>query len=367
MMKHTALGLLLFTLLLLGCGGGSAPDPDPNPGNGNGNGNGNGGNNPPAGPAEIINPQLRAVSDWAYWIQSPDLTALSAAAVDLVVIDYAADGTDATAFTAQQIADLKASGSGKLAICYLSIGEAEDYRYYWGLSDGNPGADWNTSPPAWLGPTNPGWAGNYKVRYWDSAWQQLVIANPGGHPVLGDQPSYLDRIIDVGFDGVFLDIVDGFEYWGPADDGGNGQQASAAADMAAFVAALAAHARSRSAGFIVCQQNGDALLSDDLSMPLSAQQRNTLLSAVDWISVEDVLYQGGLDANNALDPDEYRIALIDAYRSAGEFVSIIDYFDATQPGYSAAAVSDFRQRSLARGWLPYAGPRNLDRLVLDAP
>lgn len=358
MMKYGTL-IMFAVMLLLGCGGGgSAPDPDPNPGNGNGNGNGT----PPPGLAQVINQRLRSVTDWAYWIQSPNLTQLAASDAGLVVIDYAADGTDATAFTTQQIADLKASGTGKLVICYLSIGEAEDYRYYWGLANGNPTADWSANPPAWLGPTNPDWAGNYKVRYWDSEWQQLIIANPGGHPVLGNQPSYLDRIIDAGFDGVFLDIVDGFEYWGPADDGGNGQRSTAAADMAAFVSALAAHARSRDSDFIVCQQNGEALISDELSTPLSAGQRSALLSAVDWISVEDVFYQGNQDANNSLNADEYRIALIDAYRQAGEFVSIIDYFDDTQPGYSAAALSDFRQRSMARGWLPYSGPRALDRL-----
>jgi cysteinyl-tRNA synthetase len=355
MLTHNVLCAIAL-LCLLGCGGGSAPDP------GNGNGNGGGGNNPPPGPTQIINPRLRAISDWVYWIQGPDLSQLAASSAGLVVIDYAADGTDASAFTAQQIADLKASGSGKLVICYLSIGEAEDYRYYWGLQNGNPTADWSANPPVWLGPTNPDWAGNYKVRYWNSEWQQLIIANPGGHPVLGNQPSYLDRVIDAGFDGVFLDIVDGFEYWGPLDDGGNGQQATAAADMAAFVTALAAHARSRDSYFIVCQQNGEALISDELNTPLSASQRSALLSAVDWISVEDVFYQGSLDANNPLDADEYRINLIDAYRSAGEFVSIIDYFDQAAPGYSAAALADFRQRSLSHGWLPYSGSRALDRL-----
>ncbi|MEZ5339114.1 MAG: endo alpha-1,4 polygalactosaminidase [bacterium] len=260
-----------------------------------------------------------------------------------------------TAFSHAQISALQAGG--RIVVCYLSIGEAEDYRFYWGLQDGSPGADWNSNPPAWLGPTNPDWAGNYKVRYWDPQWQQLIIANPGGHPVLGDQPSYLDRIIDAGFDGVFLDIVDGFEYWGPAEDGGTGQRAEAAADMADFLAALAAHARSRDADFIICQQNGEALISAELAQPLDSARRQAVLAAVDWLSVEDVLYQGELDANNPLDPDNYRIGLIDAYRSAGEFVSIIDYFDATEPGYSAAAEADFMSRSLAQGWLPYAGVR----------
>jgi cysteinyl-tRNA synthetase len=136
-------------------------------------------------------------------------------------------GTQASAFTPAQIADLKGSTGTKVVLAYLSIGEAEDYRFYWQLQSGNPGANWTSSPPGWLGPENPDFPGNYKVRYWESEWQRLIIANPGGHPVLGDQPSYLDRILTQGFDGVFLDIIDAFEFFGPPGDGGNGERPSA--------------------------------------------------------------------------------------------------------------------------------------------
>ena len=39
---------------------------------------------------------------------------------------------------------------------YLSLGEAEDYRFYWQPS-------WNSRKPAWLHGENPGWRGNYLV------------------------------------------------------------------------------------------------------------------------------------------------------------------------------------------------------------
>lgn len=308
--------------------------------------------------------RLAAVNDWAYFIQDPDLAALEASAFDLVVIDYSADGSQDGAFARAQIEALKASGSGKLVIAYMSLGEAEDYRFYWGLDHGAPGANWARDPPAWLGPTNPAWAGNYKVRYWDPEWQGVVVHNPGGNAVLGDAPAYLDRILAAGFDGVFLDIVDAYEFWGPGSDGGNGDRPDAATDMATLLTALSTYAHSVDPEFIVCQQNGSSLPSAELSRPLDASHRAAVFDAVDWISVEDVFYRGGRDANNGLEPDSYRIPLIDAYRDAGELVTVIDYFDPAARGYDLAAVDDYFARALAEGWVPTSGPRDLDRLIL---
>ncbi len=91
----------------------------------------------------------------------------------------------------------KANGSKRLVISYLSIGEAEDYRYYWQ-------SKWEAEPPYWLDEENPNWEGNYKVKYWESDWQKIIYGN--------DQ-SYLKRIIDAGFDGAYLDIIDAFEFF----------------------------------------------------------------------------------------------------------------------------------------------------------
>ena len=107
--------------------------------------------------------------------------------------------TDGTPFTAAEVERLKhkANGGKRLVICYLSIGEAEDYRYYWQ-------SEWKRHKPGWLDRENPEWPGNYKVRYWDPAWQEIIC---------GPNDSYLNRILAAGFDGVYLDIVDAFEYF----------------------------------------------------------------------------------------------------------------------------------------------------------
>lgn len=109
-----------------------------------------------------------------------------------------------TSFSAADIESLKEKKGGgrRIILAYMSIGEAEDYRYYWK-------EDWLSSdPPDWLEGENPDWEGNYKVRYWDEDWKGIIF---------GNDDSYLKRILGAGFDGVYLDIIDGFEYFEDLD------------------------------------------------------------------------------------------------------------------------------------------------------
>jgi cysteinyl-tRNA synthetase len=124
------------------------------------------------------------------------VTAVDATRYDVIIMDLYQDDV---AFTSAQIAELqtKPSGARRLVLCYLSIGEAEDYRYYWHSA-------WREGNPSWLEPENPDWTGNYEVRYWDKEWQSIIV---------GNNSSYLQKILNAGFDGVYLDIVDGFEYF----------------------------------------------------------------------------------------------------------------------------------------------------------
>ena len=129
------------------------------------------------------------------------IDAVSATDYDLIIIDcFFSD----QAFSAGEIAQLKTKQNrGKrLVISYLSIGEAEDYRYYWQN-------DWKTNPPDWLEAENPDWEGNYKVKYWDEDWQNIIC---------GTDNSYIKKLLDAGFDGVYLDIIDAFEYFEEIND-----------------------------------------------------------------------------------------------------------------------------------------------------
>ena len=137
----------------------------------------------------IINPE-------AYSSKSDFLDAICSTNYDLVIVDLFFGESPLTATDIARI-KIKDNGAERLVICYMSIGEAENYRYYW--QD-----DWAESSPAWLGQENPDWEGNYKVNYWDPEWQEIIYGN--------DQ-SYAKMILDAGFDGVYLDLIDAFEYY----------------------------------------------------------------------------------------------------------------------------------------------------------
>lgn len=124
------------------------------------------------------------------------INAVTATNYDAVIIDLFINDV---AFTAAEINQLrtKANGGKRLVICYMSIGEAEDYRYYWQPV-------WNSSKPSWMAAENPDWPGNYKVQYWNEDWQELIYKN---------SDSYLSKITSASFDGVYLDIIDAFEYF----------------------------------------------------------------------------------------------------------------------------------------------------------
>lgn len=125
------------------------------------------------------------------------INAITATNYDLVVLDlFFRNRTEFTISEINQIRN-KANGGKRLVFSYISIGEAEDYRYYWQ-------SNWNTTPPNWLDAENPNWTGNYKVRYWEPEWQQIIY---------GNDASYIKRIINSGFDGVYLDLVDAFWYY----------------------------------------------------------------------------------------------------------------------------------------------------------
>ena len=143
---------------------------------------------------------LQDVHSWLYQLQRMNIDSIAASSYDLVVMDYSSDGSADGEFTSSQIQQLK--DTGKIVLSYMSIGEAEDYRYYCQ-------SDWTEGNPLWLGPTNQAWVGNYKVRYWMDGWKSIIMGSPD---------AYLDKIIAAGFDGIYLDIIDAYYFFGPEGD-----------------------------------------------------------------------------------------------------------------------------------------------------
>jgi cysteinyl-tRNA synthetase len=293
------------------------------------------------------------VKSWGYKRHAVDPAEIAASPYDLVVIDYSRNGKDARRFTPAEVKlmQTKPEGGRRIVVAYMSIGEAEDHRFYWmrGWVETAPlrqpygnletkelprGLQTVRIPkliaPSWLGRENEGWRGNYLVRFWSSGWQDLIMHN---------QDSYLSRIISAGFDGVYLDRVDAF--YAIERDSENAKEW-----MVSFVAELATVARQQKADFIVIPQNAEELLGE---------QR--YLTAIDGIAKEDLLYGGERDGERNSDT---RIAQssrrLAAARAVGLPVLVVEYL--SDPQQIASADAELR----SRGMLPYFGPRGLDRL-----
>ena len=274
-------------------------------------------------------PDWNAVNDWLYQLQNVDLEAVGQSKYDLVVMDYSSDGTAAGEYTAAQINALRhSSGGDKLVVAYMSIGEAEDYRYYWQ-------AGWTPGNPEWLDAENPDWPGNYKVKYWHPDWQAIIYGSPD---------SYLDKIIAAGFDGVYLDIIDAYEYY---EDQG---RTTAAQEMVDFVLDIAAYARARRPGFGVFPQNGAEL----------AVNYTDYVNTVTGIGQEDTYY--GYDADDQATPPQVTAEIegyLDIFAAAGKLVLTVDY------ATTRSNIDDAYAKAQDKGYVPFCTVRALDQLTIN--
>jgi cysteinyl-tRNA synthetase len=277
-----------------------------------------------AGPAPAPVPDWLAVNDFLYQLQRADPERIGGTAYDLLVLQIGAAGG-----SQEVIEALKHSPGGeKIVLCYMSIGQAENYRFYWQR-------EWRENPPAWLDEPDPDWAGDYWVRYWDPGWQAIIYGSP---------ESYLDRILDLGFDGVYLDRVDAYEYY--AEQG----RETRAREMADFVMAIAEYARERHPGFGVFPQNAEEL---GVMFP-------DYLETVTGIGVEDLYY--GYPRDNEPSPADWtaaREAILDQWLAEGKLVLTIDYTRLPDQ------IDDAYARAQARGYVPFVTVRSLGLLIIN--
>jgi cysteinyl-tRNA synthetase, unknown class len=247
-------------------------------------------------------PVLKDATSWGYQLQRVHAGQIPAA-IDVLVVDYTArDDVEALR--------TKPDGTKRIVLCYLSIGEAENYRTYWRPR-------WATSPPVWLGPENPAWKGNFAVKFWYPEWQRLIVDPARTQPSTWDriiealfpQPKpYLDQIVEAGFDGVYLDRVDAYEK-------ALETRPAATADMVAFVEKISAHAKKRRSGFLVIPQNGESLLANP-----------RYLKAIDGIGKEDLFYGETGDGKPNI-PTEIRITIghLNRAKAEGRPVFVVEY------------------------------------------
>ncbi len=316
---------------------------------------------------------LSQVEFWGYQIQdiaAPGaVSTLAATKYDMLVLeptrtDWSSE--DRAFNTAEMVARLKNTPASdgehrKLVIAYIDIGEAEDWRWYWKWSTewdclGDPPTDW----PDYILACDPdGWTGNYPVAYWDSEWKDLIIygQNQNSDPH-GDYSSAIDEAIRSGFDGIYLDWVEGFENTDVVAEAQR-QGLDAAEEMVNFIGEMRQYARQRVPGFLIVQQNAAELIDG----------RTDLADVIDAIAQEGIWYDGdatdnwndpnGYDWVNDAGLTSYYLNHLASYQNAG-----IPVFNCE---YALSLAADAYVKSYQHRFVPYVTRRSLSRLTTTPP
>jgi cysteinyl-tRNA synthetase, unknown class len=259
---------------------------------------------------DIPEPVFKPDSKFICVLQDVDYKILSSAEFDVAVVD-----PDDSKLSKDNIAGLHSQN--KVLIAYLSIGEAENYRDYWQK-------DWKPGNPAFLEKENPDWKGNFKVKYWYYDWQKIVFDS-------------LSKIMDKGYDGVYLDIVDAYDYF----------EAKGYTDsrlhMINFVIAISKYAKNQNRDFLIIPQNSEELIVE-----------NGYLNAVDGVGRENLWFIG----DRPQDKNELAVSLdyLNQIIETGKFVFVIDYCQREEN------IRTFKTLVQEYGFMPYNGPRELDEI-----
>lgn len=144
-----------------------------------------------------VNNFLYLINPRNYSSKEDLINEISQSNYDLIIMDLFLH--DEISFTAEEIERLKIKNNGgqRQVISYMSIGEAESYRYYWNQLSTN-------EKNMLINEENENWEENYLVSYWEELWKKIIIKN---------DDSYINRIINAGFDGVYLDVIDAYEFY----------------------------------------------------------------------------------------------------------------------------------------------------------
>lgn len=231
----------------------------------------------------------------------------------LWVIDYSQDGSPAKQWGKDKITKFK---KDNLILSYLSIGEMEEYRFYY-----------NENVRKELFVTeNLNWPGNFVVKYWDKRWKDIIINN---------KDSYLNQILDMGFEGVYLDIVDSFDNFKDKKD--------KAEKMSVFVQEISKHRGGEHYTFI---QNG-AHIIDHLDKP------EEFINAVSGVGIESLFFYGDKPMNNEFAPQKFLIKILEKYKAMNKPIFVIEYLD------DEKKIKKFFEEAKKFGAIPLATDRPL--------
>lgn len=136
---------------------------------------------------------LYLISNESFSSKHDMLNAISLTDYDIVLIDLFFNETEWTSAEVNQL-KIKANGGQRKVISYISIGSAENYRYYWEKG-------WGLHHPLWLKRKYENYPDEFWVKFWEKDWQDIIY---------GNNNSYIKKILDASFDGAYLDNVEAY-------------------------------------------------------------------------------------------------------------------------------------------------------------
>ncbi len=172
----------------------------------------------------------------------------------LWVIDRDFDGS--RPFNKFDLMKMKNNDSN-IIFSYMSVGEAESYRPYF-----------KSIPKTILAKENPHWPGSFDVNFWDNKWHEILYAS---------STSYINKIVESGFDGVYLDVVDAYQR--------HEDKKLRAEQMASLIKGISKKAKSLNSNFKIYLQNGSEIINS-----LDENSKSSFIAAVDGLSVEGYFF-----------------------------------------------------------------------------
>jgi cysteinyl-tRNA synthetase len=282
--------------------------------------------------------RINTARSWGYQLSDIKLEELARAPYDLLVVDATTGLATGRRFGVSEVDRLKRKpdGARRLVISYLSVGEAEDYRPEYFAKE-----YMEEDAPDWLMHENKDWKGNRIIAFCSEGWQQTILGDEMGRSVYNSvDPSPLYRLLELGFDGVFLDRVDVYQEVGK-------RCPDAERRMVDFVVRLAAHARKKNPHFMVIVQNGEELL-----------KHRRMIEAIDAVAKESLFHGWGTTSADNQSAVRDSIRFLTLAKQAGRPVFVIDY------AKSRAGGERSRRKIEQLGFVPYIGPKALDALWL---
>lgn len=271
---------------------------------------------------------LDGVKTWAYQLKDVSqekIDKIIASPFDLVIIDTSMfpDGKEIR-LTREQVESMKKKPDGgrRIIIAYFSAGEAEDFRYYWK-------SEWNKKRPGWVHKSDKDWKGDFIVKYWEPDWQKIVYGSPD---------SLIDRIMDAGFDGVSIDRVDAYYYFGDTDE--------RRAQMVSLVKRISAYIRSKNPQAVILAQNAEELL-----------ETPDYVSSIDATVKEDLIF--GITHREIDNPEgdiTHSTKLLDDSKTKGKKVFVVEYLAKKE---NIARAREFMKK---HDFVLYVGQRDLYEL-----